>query len=190
MLTLESLTKQILECEKYVKLGKEDPSVLDSLLSLKKDLEKATANDWEAYNELVNHLPDESVDPVLIILKGHLLIERLVRKFVFSRLPNPEAFLKNQFSAAQCITVAESLCLKNDEPEWLWKQIREINKIRNKLAHSLDYESIEPQINSFVSTVVNFQKMENRTVTSVVARLYGMLKGLCDLACSEEFKIA
>lgn len=188
MLTLELLDKHISECREYVEAGKEDPKTLEMLISLKHDLEDASPEDWEAYNELVDHLPEEDADPVLIILKGQLLIERLVRKFVLSRLPNPEAFQKAQFSAAHYIAIGESMCLKKQKPEWLWKQVRELNSLRNKLAHNLDYESIEPRVNNFVATIANAQNLENRTITSAIARLYGMVKGLCDLSHSNEFR--
>lgn len=188
MLTLELLDKHISECREYVEAGKEDPKTLEFFLSLRHDLEQAAPEDWAAYNELADHLPDQDADPVLIILKGQLLIERLVRKFILSRFQNPEAFEKNQFTAAQCIAIGESMCLKNKEPEWLWKQVKELNGIRNKLAHNLDYESIEPRVNSFVSTIANAQNLENRTITSAIARLYGMVKGLCDLSQSNDFR--
>ncbi len=188
MLTLELLDQHISECKQYVEAGNEDPKTLEFLLELRHDLENASDADWSAYSELTDHLPTEDADPVLIILKGQLLIERLVRKFILSRLPNPEAFEKRPFNAAQCITIAESMCLKNEEPEWLWKQVKELNGIRNKLAHNLDQESINTRINNFVSTIANAQKLENRTLTSAIARLYGMVKGLCDLSESKEFQ--
>lgn len=188
LLTLELLDTHISECRDYVQAGKEDPKTLEFFLSLRHDLENATQEDWAAYNELADHLPQEDADPVLIILKGQLLIERLVRKFIVSRLPNPEAFDKIQFTAAHCIAIAESMCLKNAEPAWLWMQVKDLNSIRNKLAHNLDYESVEPRINNFVSTIANAQNLENRTITSAVARLYGMVKGLCDLSQSKEFR--
>lgn len=188
LLTLELLDKHISECREYVEAGKEDPKTLEFFLSLRHDLEGATPEDWAAYNELADHLPDQDADPVLIILKGQLLIERLVRKFILSCFPNPEAFEKTQFTAAHCIAIGESMCLKNKEPEWLWKQVKELNSIRNKLAHNLDYESIEPRVNSFVSTIANAQNLENRTITSAIARLYGMVKGLCDLSQSNDFR--
>lgn len=134
MLTLELLDKHISECREYVESGKEDPEVLKSLIKLKRDLENASEADWSAYNELTEHLPGEDADPTLIILKGQLLIERLVRKFILSRLPNPAAFEAATFNAAQCIAIAESMCLKNKEPDWLWMQVKELNEIRNKLA--------------------------------------------------------
>ncbi|SBS35364.1 hypothetical protein MAQ5080_03149 [Marinomonas aquimarina] len=80
------------------------------------------------------------------------------------------------------------MCLKNKEPEWLWRQVKELNSIRNKLAHNLDYGSVEPRVKSFISTIANAQNLENRTITSAIARLYGMLKGLCDLSQSDDFR--
>ncbi len=188
MISLESLDETICECREHVKAGKEDPKTLEFFLSLRQDLEKATPEDWAAYNELSEHLPKDDADPVLIILKGHLLIERLVRKFIRSRLPNPEAFDKGQFSAAACISLGESMCLKNKEPEWLWRQVKELNSIRNKLAHNLDYKSVEPRINNFVTTISNNQKLENKDLTNAIARLYGMMKGLCEISNSKEHR--
>ncbi len=188
LLTLELLDQHISECKEHVEAGKEDPKTLEFFLSLRHDLEQATPEDWVAYNELSDHLPAEGADPVLIILKGQLLIEKLVRKFILSRLPNPEAFEKQQFSASHCIAIGESMCLKNKDPEWLWKQIKELNTIRNKLAHNLDYGKIEPRINNFVSTIATNQNLKNRTITSAIARLYGMAKGLCDLSKSNGFR--
>lgn len=188
MLTLELLDENISNCRKNVDAGKENLKELELLLSLRRDLENASLEDWVAYNELAAHLPSEDADPVLIILKGQLLIERLVRRFILSRLPNPDAFKKAQFTATLCITLGESMCLNNKEPEWLWKQVKELNAIRNKLAHNLDYESVEPRVNHFVSTIVNYHNLENRSITNAIAKLYGMLKGLCDLSKSKEFR--
>jgi hypothetical protein len=193
LLSLELLDKHISECTILVEAGNEDRNVLESLLKLRHDLSdanaNANANDWIAYNELSIHLPDASADPVLIILKGQLLIERLVRKFINTRLPNPAALEKQQFSAAQCICIAESMCLNNKEPNWLWEQIRELNTIRNKLAHNLFNETIELRINTFIVTVSNELKLESKSIDVVVTRLYGMVLGLCNLSDSKEFKL-
>jgi len=186
--SLELLNKHIDECRKSVEAGKEAPEELESLIKLRNDLEHASDTDWAAYNQLTDHLPTEDADPVLIILKGQLLIERLVRRFIISRLQNPEAFSRIQLNSAQCIALAESMCLQNKEPEWLWTQVKELNGIRNKLAHKLDDENIDGRIGNFVSTIANAQKMESKTLTSAIARLYGMVKGLCDLAESKEFR--
>lgn len=189
MLNLELLDRHIAECRKYVEEGKEKQSTLDSLLATKEDLKDANETDWAAYNELVDHLPNDDADPILIILKGQLLIEKLVRRFILSRLPTPEVFEKQSFTAAQCVAIAESMCLNNEEPKWLWAQIREINTIRNKLAHSFIDENLEKRISNFITTIANNQALHNRTITGVISRLYGMLKGLCDIAKSDGFKL-
>ncbi|AEI36736.1 hypothetical protein [Francisella salina] len=189
MLDLDTLDKDIFECEKRVQDGRGCESTLEMLLKIRDDLKTATEEEWSAYNELVEHLPNENEDPILIILKGQLLIERKVRKFINSRLPNPDALQKQTFSAAQCIAIAESMCLDQEEPVWLWKQIKELNAIRNKLAHTLNDENIDKRINSFVSTVNNVQKLNSKSIVGAIARLYGMLKGLCELSESDEFKL-
>ena len=189
MLSLELLDKNIAECKEYVEAGKEEQSKLDFLLNLRDDLTDASEADWEAYNELINHLPDGDADSVLIILKGQLLIERLVRKFIDSRLPNPKALEKQQFTAAGYIAIAESMCLSTEDSKWLWRQVKELNTIRNKLAHNLDPENIETRVNNFISTISNAKNLQHKSIVCVVARLYGMLKGLYDISESKEFRL-
>jgi len=81
------------------------------------------------------------------------------------------------------------MCLKNDDPAWLWLQVRELNTIRNKLAHSFIDENLEVRISKFIVTIADKQNLQNQTITSVISRIYGMLKGLCDLAESDGFKM-
>jgi hypothetical protein len=188
VLTLESLNEHIEQCRILVAKGEEQPEELEELLQLREDLKNEDERGWAAYNELVEHLPNDDQDPLLIILKGQLLIERLITRFIVSRLPNPEPFIKLQLSSAQCIGIAESMCLSNKEPKWLWSQVKELNSIRNKLAHKLTDKSIEKRIESFVSTIANHEGLHNRTITGAISRLYGMLKGLCEVAESNEFK--
>jgi hypothetical protein len=188
LLSLELLDKNIAECRQCVESGSEKQETLDFFLRLRKDLAHATPLDWDAYNELTDHLPDDDADPTLVILKGQLLIEKLTRKFVTSRLPNPLPLESQQLSAAQYIAIAESMCLANSEPKWLWAQVKELNSIRNKLAHTLESNKIDTRIDNFVTTFSRAQKLESKDLTTVISRLYGMLKGLCDLSQSEDFK--
>jgi hypothetical protein len=188
LLSLALLDQHIAECREQVESGQEKQATLDTLLQLREDLAKRTRLDWAAYNELMDHLPEEGADSTLVILKGQLLLEKLTRKFVQSRLPNPYALDALQWSAAQYIAIAESMCLANAEPKWLWTQIKELNSIRNKLAHSLDGGKVEARISNFVVTVSRAQKLQSKTLTSVIARLYGMLMGICDLSESKDFR--
>jgi hypothetical protein len=188
VLSPELLDQHIEECQKLIESGEENQSSLDFLLDLKKDLANASEDDWKAYNKLSDHLPKDDEDITLIILKGQLLLEKLVREFIDSRLTNPEAIEKQQFSAAQCISLAESMCLKTDEVKWICAQIRELNTIRNKLAHFLPDDKIEKRISNFVSTVSNAQNLKTKSLNIVISRLYGMLMGLCQLSNSDEYR--
>lgn len=189
MFNLELLQKHISECRLLVAIGREKPETLKDLLELYEDLKDQDEIGWNAYNELVEHLPGDDQDPALVILKGQLLIERLMRRFISSRLPNPSPFQHSQIKAADCIIIAESMCLPNKEPMWLWAQVKELNSIRNKLAHNLSDNKIEHRISNFVSTVANHTGLHSKTLTGAISRLYGMLKGLCEVAESEEFKL-
>jgi hypothetical protein len=175
MLSLELLDKHIKECRKCVDSGVESKDVLDDLIDLRKHLACASEEEWAAYNHMTNHLPDDNNDSTLIILKGQLLIEQLVRKFIESKLPNPVAFNKISLNAAQCNALAESLCIESEGGKWLWGQVNELNTIRNKLAHNLDSEKFEQRISNLISTVSNKQKLDDRSLSGVVACLYGMM---------------
>jgi len=188
MLSIELLDKHIEECKEYVAAGKESGETLLFLENLRKDLEHANTSDWDSYNDLAKHLPNDAADASLIIIRGQLLIEGLVKRFVESRLSNPKALTRHKFKAAEYLAIAESMCLDNDEPRWLWTQLRELNAIRNNVAHELESENISKRINNFVSTVTKAQRLENRSLSSVIARLYGMVKGLCDLSISDDFR--
>jgi len=189
VLSLELLDQNIAECREQVEAGNEEQSMLDFYLKLREDLADSSEEDWAAYNEIHTHLPDQDADQTLVILKGQLLMEKLIREFIDSRLPNPSALGKQQFTAAQCISIAQSMCLDNTEPNWLWSQVKELNSIRNKLAHNLENENIDKRISNFISTVCNAQNLKNRSISNVVARMYGMLNGLCQISTSDEFKV-
>lgn len=182
MLTIDLLDRNIAQCEAAVAAGNEDQSTLEFLVNLRQDLASASEADWQAYNELTEHLPQEGADQTLIILKGQLLLERLVRQFVRSRLPNKRAFHDDSFRFSQCIEIGESMCLPNKETEWMWRQIKDLSSIRNELAHNLIYANADARVKSFVAAVANYHNLKSRTLTSAMSVLYGMLKGLCDLS--------
>ncbi|WP_395120228.1 hypothetical protein ACFCQI_04690 [Rhodanobacter sp. FW102-FHT14D06] len=189
MLTLELLEQNIAECRAAVEAGTEKSEVLQFFLNLHKDLANASESDWQAYNEIAENLPNEGADNVLVVLKGQLLIERLVHKFIHSRLPNPKAFKSQSFRFSQCIQIAEAMCLPNEEPAWLWQQVKELNTIRGQLAHELQPKNIDTRIHNFVTTIANTCNLSSHTPTSAVAHLYGMVKGLCDLSTDDpDFK--
>ena len=188
-LSLERLDHDILLCREKVDAGEVPQEELDFLLRLRVDFADATPADWALYNDLRRHLPDADADPVLLVLKGNLLIEQLVRSFVASRLPNPKPIEKLQLSSAQYIALAESLCMQNEKPRILWEHVKELNSIRNKMSHTLGGAELDKRVSNFVTSVCTSQGLSDHTLVRVISRLYGMVKGLCDVSLSDEFKI-
>ena len=80
------------------------------------------------------HLPTGK-DEELLILKGHLLIERLLTRFVDANVPRPERIPLDLRFAVK-LAIASSLC-KDASSDWLWEAIAALNRLRNELAHQL-----------------------------------------------------
>ena len=81
----------------------------------------------------------------LVVLKGHLLIEQLLWKFVENRVLYPEALKELQkpdrfFSFNTLVCFAQSLD-ENKDFAWVWEAIKKLNVIRNSLAHRTEYLS-------------------------------------------------
>jgi|ERR1041384_2042298 hypothetical protein len=187
--SLEQLDRDIEALRKRVDNGKAPRTELDWLLGLRKELAKATPDDWEAYRFLHEHLPQKDADELLIIVKGHLLLEFMTRRFVERRMLNPRALDSARLTSSAIISVAEALCLPNAAPKWLWARVRELNALRNKLAHKLKIEGLKKQIDDFVATVSAEGDLAQNNLTGAIAHLYGMIKGLTDLADDPGFKL-
>ncbi len=186
-ISLDQLDKDIAELQALVEKGQAPNTELDRLLRLRAELQDATAEDWEAYDFLFKHLPIKSADDLVVILKGHLLIEYLVRKFIDRRMLNPDALPR--LTSFQSIKLAEALCLQSNESKWLWARVGELNALRNSLAHKLKLEGVKQQIDNFVREINAYESLQSRTLSGAIARLYGMLKGLADLAKDPQFQL-
>jgi hypothetical protein len=96
----------------------------------------ATEDYFKSLEQFLSHLPPGR-DEELLVLKGHLLVERLVARYLRSRLPNPEQLEKVGLRFAQKVAVASAMSSEADEA-WLWQAIFLLNQLRNELAHDLD----------------------------------------------------
>lgn len=101
----------------------------------------------EAYQDFINHLPD-SGDVVLLILKGHLLIEKQVDLLIQNRLPKPDALKLDDLTAHQKICLANALVsdTRGSVDSWLWPAVIKLNKLRNDIAHKLSASGIEDRM--------------------------------------------
>jgi len=186
MVSLEQLDSDIEALRRLSKAGNAPHVDLKYLLELRQKLEGATASDWEACRLLIEHLPENRDDILGTVIKGHLLFDSIIRRFVDTRTPNGPALDAARFTSYQMICLAEALCLRNEEPRWLWARIKELNSLRNTLAHNLEPAEVQERIARFVTEVDNKDKLAGRTLVGAISRLYGMLRALADLARAPE----
>ena len=55
-------------------------------------------------------------------------------------------------------------------PDWIWEDVKELNTIRNSLAHHLMDDTLEPRIGRFVSRVQDRDKKTFAFVEQTVPR--------------------
>jgi hypothetical protein len=111
-------------------------------------------------NRFISHLPLDSTDNVTVVLKGHLLVEELLKEYVSLQFKKPEMLKDARLTFHQILCIARAS--SNDaSSEKLWLSIEKLNGLRNKLAHSLEPKDLEIKIEEFVSHLSNFNPRED-----------------------------
>lgn len=100
--------------------------------------------------KFVTHLPLNSTDRVVVILKGHLLVEELLREYTASTAISSEYLADARLTFHQCLCIARSFDPEPVSNKKLWAAISKLNSLRNKLAHNLEPKDIECKIDEFV----------------------------------------
>lgn len=132
---------------------KPDPRIrLTRILAyMKSFIESLSESSEEALLRHKDHFPS-GAELSIQVLKGHLLVEELIRELVDSKLPHSSA-LKGQngsrFDCHQMICLAEALTQDHGNRAWIWSGAKRLNKVRNKLAHKLDYAVLGNDIMQF-----------------------------------------
>ncbi|MGF1804348.1 hypothetical protein L4C31_03750 [Aliivibrio sifiae] len=106
-------------------------------------------------NKFMEHFPFRE-NVLLQILKGHLLIEEVIREIVDIQVLQPEA-LKGKsgasFDCHQMICLAQAITPEGSNALWVWDAAKKLNSLRNKLAHQLSPKGIEHKVNDFTDYV-------------------------------------
>ncbi len=79
-------------------------------------------------------------DIELLILKGHLLVEYILNKYIDSFSDHGKRMEESKFTFSQKIHVCKILGLFSADGDTLEEQILILNKIRNQIAHSLSFK--------------------------------------------------
>jgi hypothetical protein len=102
---------------------------------------------------LLAALPPAS-QPELVILKGHLIVEQLLRRYIEEQVANPEILQKARLQFSTLLTFAEAMAPRSGTagaPQVIWASLKRLNELRNTLAHKLDGEPLAVAIKRFVS---------------------------------------
>jgi len=106
---------------------------------------------------LLAKLPEAS-DPMLVILKGHLIIEQQLIRLIEQLTPDPKPILDlARLSFSIRLSIVESLMPpKSDKPVSIWNLVRALNNLRNELAHNLDADKFNEKANIFLNIYRDF----------------------------------
>ena len=109
----------------------------------------------EDLQRFISHLPLNSTDKVLVVLKGHLLVEELLREYVDLHVIHKNKLKDARLTFHQCLCLAQAFC--NDETKTkLWESVKQLNALRNKLAHKLEPKDIEIKLSEFINLLSAF----------------------------------
>lgn len=89
----------------------------------------------------------------LVILKAHLLIEEQVNALINERLKNSSVILEEErFESYYRICLAQSFFAPDFQP-WLWRALKQMNKLRNRVAHRIEPKGIDNLIEDIIKSV-------------------------------------
>ena len=101
---------------------------------------------------MLEHLPHHQDSAVLILLKGHLLVEELLRGYIDRTLSNPSAFDHRQFTFARILMLCRAQT-PSAATSWGFDAAKKLNDVRNEIAHELDATELQAKLEAFVSLV-------------------------------------
>jgi len=106
-------------------------------------------------SRFMEHFPIEG-DSTLQVLKGHLLLEELLRDIFELQLPHPTALKGNKGASYDChqiICLVEAITPVSHTVPWIWEGAKKLNNIRNNLAHQLTPKGLDQKIDDLIECV-------------------------------------
>ncbi|MBL0726082.1 hypothetical protein [Piscinibacter sp. HJYY11] len=99
-------------------------------------------------------ITQREADPTYSLLKTHLVFEEVLRDYIQSRLPHPQALDGARLTFAQRLAVARAISTHVSPDNWHWVAIADLNKLRNLLAHNLQPAELRGKIESYTESVI------------------------------------
>lgn len=107
--------------------------------------------------QIVNLFGAAGDDVVLLVLKGHLLVEERLNEILASYVAQPSVLERANLRYHQLATFCEALFHSADQA-WVWESVRHLNTLRNDLAHKLESAKRGQLIENFLKPVDETQK--------------------------------
>lgn len=95
-----------------------------------------------------------SSDPLSVLLRGHLYIEHVIIQAIQQALPYPERMDLDRLNFASKVSLVRSLA---PLPDWLVRTCQELIKVRNKIAHRLEYRIDSAVIEQIIAELPEHQ---------------------------------
>jgi hypothetical protein len=148
----------------------------------------------------IKHLPNITLDPLsrvyrdenghiwttddtlVVILKGHLLVEAELIDICRRLLVNPNAMAGDKIGFYSRLNLVRALVGDDDPvPGSFWKALTILNNLRNTLAHNLEHDRVETLIGDFLKVFEDFPDFSaiNNLRDNINTRLVGCMVFLC-----------
>ncbi|WP_341860579.1 hypothetical protein AAEO47_06830 [Pseudomonas aeruginosa] len=129
-------------------------------------------------------------DDMTVVLKGHLMVEKLMRDFCVSQLPNPEYFVKAKLGFSQLALITRSIAVcpsVEDDGGWLWGAVNRLNSVRNLYAHNLDPDAgkLEGELEKLRCSLNSIQSVEEPDWAGRMSWFVGMFSTYMYLSAQE-----
>jgi hypothetical protein len=121
-------------------------------------------------------------DTILIVLRGHLIIEHELVDICDKVLPQPDA-LSERLNFDTRLRLVRALLGDDDFSKVVYDILKDLNRIRNKLAHNLDPKDLHDDLCGFFKRFSAFQDIESvlKDDESVPKRLNTCIIVLCGM---------
>jgi hypothetical protein len=133
----------------------------------------------EIIKNIENHLICYS-EIEIILLKGHLILEQAITQLLGLYLHDVNHLKKLNLQFAKKVDLLLALTNKNFFGS---DQLKEINRIRNKLAHQLDFSDYHEDLRKWACSVLNYTPKtinRKRTYRNTVIKAFVFLAGCLD----------
>lgn len=98
---------------------------------------------------MLHFLKPAREDPTYLVLKAHLLAEEVLYRFIESQAHRPGSLRDARLGFTQLVALSRSFHRYSSEDWWGWAALKQLNSLRNLLAHNLEPKDLRARIVEF-----------------------------------------